>query len=135
MTAISAEMSDQATASSRLTSRPVISPHCDPPSQKLLTARDVPLFVREISINTGYRSELGYKGCIRSILTLHNETVNIWTHLLGFVFFFCMMVKDVVWSQEHIRDRTDYNATLLQLVTYQVHSTQYTVHKYTVHST
>ena len=112
--------------------RPVIAPPCGPPKQtnNLLTHRDVPDFAREISIHTGYRSELGYDGCIRSILSLHNETVNIWTHLLGFVFFFCMMVKDMVWSQEHIRDRTDYNATLLQLVTYQVHrecNVQYSV--------
>lgn len=107
------------------TTRSVISPHCDltmdRQSPGLLTVHDVPDFAKEISINTGYRSVcLGYQGCVQSIFSLHNETVNIWTHLLGFVFFFCLMVRDLVWPQGHIRDKTDYNATLLQLVTYQV---------------
>ena len=103
---------------------PVISQHnCDmknksPP--ELLTVQEVPDFAKEFSIETGYRACLGYDGCIKSIFKLHNETVNIWTHLLGFLFFFGLMVKDLVWTQEHIRDRTDYNATLLQLLTYQV---------------
>ena len=29
-------------------------------------------------ILTGYRPALGYVGCLRSILRIHNETVNIW---------------------------------------------------------
>ena len=106
-------------------SGPVISqPNCDSIKQnsptELLSVQEVPDFAKEISIETGYRACLGYDGCIKSIFKLHNETVNIWTHLLGFLFFFGLMVKDLVWSQEHIRDRTDYNATLLQLLTYQV---------------
>ena len=107
-----------------VSSGPVISQHnCDmkrsSPTQ-LLSVQEVPEFAKEISIETGYRACLGYDGCIKSIFKLHNETVNIWTHLLGFVFFFCLMVKDLVWAQEHIRDTTDYKATLLQLITYQV---------------
>ena len=107
-----------------VSSGPVISPHnCDmkrSSSTQLLSVQEVPEFAKEISIETGYRACLGYDGCIKSIFKLHNETVNIWTHLLGFVFFFCLMVKDLVWAQEHIRDTTDYKATLLQLITYQV---------------
>ena len=87
---------------------------------ELLTVEEVPDFLKEISITSGYRACTGYHGCIKSIFKLHNETVNIWTHLLGFVFFFCLMVRDMVWTQEHIRDQADYNATVLQLVTYQV---------------
>ena len=86
----------------------------------LLTVQQVPEQHKEISIISGYRQRLDYEDCLRSIFRLHNETVNIWTHLLGFVFFFCLMVKDLVWAQEHIRDTTDYKATLLQLITYQV---------------
>lgn len=32
----------------------------------------------------GYRFNNTYSGCIKSILQVHNETGNIWTHLLGF---------------------------------------------------
>lgn len=86
---------------------------------KLLNVQEVPDHHKEISIITGYRQRLEYQDCIKSIFKLHNETVNIWTHLLGFMFFFCLMIKDICWSQEHIRDSTDYSATVLQLLTYQ----------------
>ena len=89
---------------------------------KLLNVQEVPDHHKEISIITGYRQRLEYQECIKSIFKLHNETVNIWTHLLGFMVFFGLMIKDICWSQEHIRDSTDYSATVLQLLTYQVSS-------------
>ena len=113
-----------AQAQDSVSADPVISQHdCDMKNNsptELLTVKEVPDFAKEFSIETGYRACLGYDGCIRSIFKLHNETVNIWTHLLGFLFFFGLMVKDLLWAQEHIRDKKDYNATLLQLLTYQV---------------
>ena len=60
--------------------------------------------------------------CLKSIFKLHNETVNIWTHLLGFIIFFCLMMKDVAWHQDHIRDGSDFTATIIQLMTYQVNN-------------
>ena len=35
-----------------------------------------------------------FRGCVKSMFRLHTETWNIWTHLLGFVFFLilCMGV-------------------------------------------
>ena len=85
----------------------------------LLTVQQVPEQHKEISIISGYRQRLEYEDCLRSIFRLHNETVNIWTHLLGFLVFFVLMVKDLVWAQDHIRDTADYGATALQLLTYQ----------------
>lgn len=41
--------------------------------------RDNPYIIR------GYRFSKDYKDCIVSIIKIHNETCNIWTHLLGFV--------------------------------------------------
>ena len=100
----------------------------------LLHVHDVPDHHKEISILTGYRQRLEYSDCMKSIFKLHNETINIWTHLLGFVFFFMLMMKDVLWRQEHIRDSADYSATVLQLITYQVpiiyNTTLNTVHCY-----
>ena len=87
---------------------------------KLLKVQEVPDHHKEISISGGYRQRLEYKDCLWSIFRLHNETVNIWTHLIGFLIFFSLMVRDALWGQEHIRDVTDLAASLLQLITYQV---------------
>jgi adiponectin receptor len=35
----------------------------------------------------GYRAGYTMKMCVRSLFSLHNETMNVWTHLLGFLFF------------------------------------------------
>ena len=86
----------------------------------LLSINDVPDYAKEDSITTGYRKQLDYGGCVLSMFRLHNETVNIWTHLLGFVVFFCLMLDNLARPQQHIRDFVDYAATTFQLVTYQV---------------
>ena len=39
-------------------------------------------------VETGYRIYFNTRWkCVQSMFMLHNETVNIWTHLLGFVCF------------------------------------------------
>jgi len=45
-------------------------------------------------IRTGYRSPQNWSQCLRSVLSLHNETLNIWTHLLGFLFFLTILLWD-----------------------------------------
>ena len=72
------------------------------------------------AITRGYRLGLDYKQCLLSIFRLHNETINIWTHLLGFLFFSVLIVKDSLWTQEHIRDVRDYITTMIQLFGCQV---------------
>jgi adiponectin receptor len=47
----------------------------------------------------GYRAGYTLKMCLRSLLTLHNETMNVWTHLVGFFFFAAFgitMFRDVL---------------------------------------
>ena len=46
-------------------------------------------------IVTGYRDKLGLLACIKSLLSFHNETVNIWTHLIGFVIFVGLLAWDI----------------------------------------
>lgn len=43
-------------------------------------------------ILTGYRMGYSTFMCLHSIFSLHNETLNIWTHLLGFVLFVIVIV-------------------------------------------
>jgi len=53
-------------------------------------------------ITNGYRGTLSWKSCIKSMFRLHTETGNIWTHLLGVVLFFYLMVNSLsgdLWDQ------------------------------------
>eukprot|EP01133_Synstelium_polycarpum_P002606 gene2606-2992_t len=43
-------------------------------------------------IVTGYRVNFTYALCAKSIFRMHNETLNIWTHLLGTIAFFILMI-------------------------------------------
>ena len=87
---------------------------------RLVSVSAVPEYQVMVAISSGYRQGLDYKECLLSIFRLHNETINIWTHLLGFLFFSVLIVKDSLWEQDHTRDVTDYITTLLQLVGCQV---------------
>ncbi|XP_034085129.1 progestin and adipoQ receptor family member 3-like [Gymnodraco acuticeps] len=63
---------------------------------RLYTYEQIPLFLRENPfITDGYRAHLPSKLCLRSIFMLSNETVNIWSHLLGFLLFFYLAVNDL----------------------------------------
>ena len=86
----------------------------------LVNVSEVPTCQVMTAITRGYRQGLDYKQCLLSIFRLHNETINIWTHLLGFLFFSVLIVKDSLLTQEHIRDVSDYITTMLQLFGCQV---------------
>lgn len=46
-------------------------------------------------IHTGYRAPPHtWSQCLRSVLQFHNETLNIWTHLLGFIAFVILLLWD-----------------------------------------
>lgn len=51
-------------------------------------------------ILTGYRVNWSWKQAAWSIFHIHNETGNIWTHLLGFVFFVTLTCS-VAWSPSY----------------------------------
>jgi len=86
----------------------------------LVTAKEAPAYNLEIGITSGYRQPLGYTACLRSVFQIHNETVNIWTHLLGFAFFLWLLFDNCFRHQNHLRDKLDLVATCLQLLSYQV---------------
>ncbi|XP_064485730.1 progestin and adipoQ receptor family member 3-like [Ornithodoros turicata] len=81
-------------------------------------------------IHSGYRSCRTVKECFRSIIQWNNETLNIWTHLLGAVVFVGVLAYDttVRFKQYNIADITDrllivsvlcvYMATMLVSVAY-----------------
>ena len=47
-------------------------------------------------IKRGYRLGLSFTQCLRSMFQLHNETVNVWSHLFGAILF--------VWLVFYVRD-------------------------------
>ncbi|XP_030197241.1 progestin and adipoQ receptor family member 3 isoform X3 [Gadus morhua] len=65
---------------------------------RLYTYEQIPQFLKENPfITDGYRAHLPSKLCLKSIFMLSNETVNIWTHLLGFLLFFTLGVNDLAY--------------------------------------
>lgn len=48
-------------------------------------------------ILTGYRDKTDFLGCLRSLAVLHNETINIWSHLIGFLFFVGLFLRDILF--------------------------------------
>ena len=75
----------------------------------------------------GYRNRLNFLDCLRSLFLLHNETINIWSHLLGFAFFAGLFVHDLVLvipavteDGKTIITKTDFLVLLILLICYQV---------------
>ena len=44
-------------------------------------------------IHSGYRTGGGYYGALRSVFQRHNETCNIWTHLVGLAIFIAITIS------------------------------------------
>lgn len=57
-------------------------------AQRLLKYHELPKDWQENEyVLTGYRFYATHVDCLKSIFMLHNETLNIWSHLIGFLFF------------------------------------------------
>ena len=73
---------------------------CGLSEERLYTSMEVPPDFWEIGITGGYRHpESSVKQCLLSLFTWHNETLNIWTHLISTVFY--------VWLTVDIAQRVD----------------------------
>uniref|UniRef100_A0A8V0XJI3 Progestin and adipoQ receptor family member 3 n=1 Tax=Gallus gallus TaxID=9031 RepID=A0A8V0XJI3_CHICK len=63
---------------------------------RLYTYEQIPVFLRDNPyITDGYRAYLPSRLCLRSLFILSNESVNIWSHLLGFLLFFTLGIRDL----------------------------------------
>ncbi|MEE6460208.1 hypothetical protein FKM82_000890 [Ascaphus truei] len=64
---------------------------------RLYTYEQIPIFLKDNPyITDGYRAYLPSRLCLKSLFILSNETVNIWSHLLGFLIFFSLGVYDML---------------------------------------
>uniref|UniRef100_A0ACB8E916 Progestin and adipoQ receptor member 3 n=1 Tax=Sphaerodactylus townsendi TaxID=933632 RepID=A0ACB8E916_9SAUR len=63
---------------------------------RLYTYEQIPVFLKDNPyITDGYRAYLPSRLCLKSLFILSNETVNIWSHLLGFFLFFVLGIYDM----------------------------------------
>lgn len=51
------------------------------------TMNDAPEFMHKKYIKRGYRINFNNTQLVKSLFMLHNETVNVWTHLIGMFIF------------------------------------------------
>ncbi len=79
-------------------------------------------------ITRGYRIPNGsWSKTLMTIFHIHNETINIWTHLLGFLYFIYLLLENIIYSGSE-RDPFEILATNLYLTTVSsvlYHSTLY----------
>lgn len=74
-------------------------------------------------ILTGYRARTSVIGCLKSVLVLHNETINIWSHFLGFLFFVGLFCKDILWlipQEQSEVTSSDFVVLCTLIICYQV---------------
>lgn len=77
---------------------------------------EVPRCAQIDFINTGYRCELNFKNAFKSVFSFHNETFNIWSHLLaGIGFVFCLLYTESLV----------YGICFLSMITTMMFSTLY----------
>lgn len=101
----------------------------------LLRVDQAPTYMREDSITTGYRKKLSYKACFSSWFWIHNETLNIWTHLIGFGIFVCCLFW-VIWSPpRQVNSILELIPLIVQLLSYMACMLSSTLfHTFSCHS-
>ncbi|KAG1178050.1 hypothetical protein G6F70_001967 [Rhizopus microsporus] len=78
-------------------------------AQRLLQFHELPKEWQENEyILSGYRFYQTSNACLKSIFMIHNETINIWSHLLGFIFMSCLCIYgfNSHFSDASFSDRT-----------------------------
>ncbi|KAJ3665493.1 hypothetical protein Zmor_000986 [Zophobas morio] len=63
--------------------------------RKLCSFKEAPEFIKHnMFILTGYRGILNTQQCLESVFWWTNETINIWSHMFGFVLFLLASIRD-----------------------------------------
>ncbi|CAA91897.1 Hemolysin-III family protein [Schizosaccharomyces pombe] len=79
-------------------------------AQRLITLEELPVqWHNNPYIIRGYRFYTSKRKCFRSILSWHNETFNIWTHLSAFIVFFAVLAyfypSSSSWVSSNVSNR------------------------------
>lgn len=88
--------------------------------RKLLNYEEAPKYLQFNSfIKSGYRNILPTRMCIESIFWWTNETVNIWSHIIGWFLFFSLGCADYVFLRNYGSTQDKVVAAIL-IVCFQV---------------
>jgi len=63
-------------------------------------------------IRSGYRANIGWRHSVESVCHLHNETVNVWTHLIAFLTMTCILILTMSLLSPHGADRIGLDVVL-----------------------
>eukprot|EP00002_Diphylleia_rotans_P002282 TRINITY_DN11451_c0_g1_i1.p1 TRINITY_DN11451_c0_g1~~TRINITY_DN11451_c0_g1_i1.p1 ORF type:complete len:337 (+),score=59.27 TRINITY_DN11451_c0_g1_i1:53-1063(+) len=82
-----------------------------PQAQTLVEYHHLPEWYKDNEfIVTGYRMHGTMTECFQSVFSIHNESGNIWTHVIGFFLFLYIFINDIVFWQDTlvpVREITD----------------------------
>lgn len=94
-------------------------PHMD--EIRLFQYNEIPDFLKGNPwVVKGYRAFLPFGQCMKSLFVWSNETLNIWTHLLGFLVFLILMLYDNLIAIPRLRGQmTDHIVMTLGLICFQ----------------
>ncbi|KAL8586817.1 hypothetical protein ACOMHN_052693 [Nucella lapillus] len=94
---------------------------CQPEEIKLFRYSEIPEFLKGNPwVLDGYRALLPFGLCMKSLLVWNNETLNIWSHLLGFMLFLVLMLYDNLIAIPKLKaDFTDHVILTLGLLCFQ----------------
>ena len=76
---------------------------------RLGTFADAPKYLQDNEyIVKGYRIDYGVADIFKSLIAFHNETINIWSHLLGSLIFVFLIIYVSIFVSQRITDLTDF---------------------------
>ena len=82
----------------------------------LVSSSNLPLgYVKRPFIHNYYRLNHGFLDCMKSIFVLHNETMNIWSHIIGVVIWLSMY-RNCAASEAYIK--SDYLTQIFINISY-----------------
>ncbi|KAG1714489.1 Progestin and adipoQ receptor family member 3 [Nymphon striatum] len=95
--------------------------HCSLPSRKMLKYDLIPDFLKgNPYIQCGYRRKLSAIECVNSLWWWNNETINVWSHIIGFLAFSMLMVYDLLYFLPSVKvSLEDYFVLTFALFSYQ----------------
>lgn len=80
---------------------------------QLLAYDHIPEWLRDNRyIKKGYRANIGWRHSVESVCHLHNETVNVWSHLIAFLVMTCLLILTMVILSPHGVDRLELDVVL-----------------------